>query len=134
MLLIQSEESLNRALRSDIDHHIKSLLRLRAKQPARDAPDADLADLARFAVVQPGDTPANLENAIGFSVFVNPADDSREVEPGWQPGWEWIEDQGFAWELCFIMDDSGFGHVVIIPKADGVDATLLNLCATYAHA
>jgi hypothetical protein len=134
MLLIQSEEALARALRSDLDHKTKALLRLRARQLTRDAPDEDLAELVRFAVVQPGDTPADLKRAIGFDVFVNPADASRQGEPGWTPGWEWIEDHGFAWELCFIMDDSGFGHVVMVPKAEGVDRSLLNLCASHAPA
>ena len=69
MLLIQSEEALSRALRSDLDHRTKALLRLRARQLTKDAPDEDLADLAHFAVVQPGDTPADLERAIGFYVF-----------------------------------------------------------------
>ena len=134
MLLIQSEEALTRALRSDLDHRTKALLRLRARQLTRDAPDEDIADLAHFAVVQPGDTPADLERAIGFDVFVNAADGSRMGDPDWQPGWEWIEDHGFAWELCFIMDDSGFGHVVVIPKEQGVDPSLLNLCRAHAPA
>jgi hypothetical protein len=100
-----------------------------------ETPATDLADLAHFAIVQPEDAPADLERAIGFDVFVNPADGSRLGDPDWQPGWEWIEDHGFAWELCFIMDDSGFGHVVIVPKEPGVDSSLLNLlCRTYAPA
>jgi hypothetical protein len=135
MLSITDGEALTRALRSDIDHRIKELLRLRARQLARDAPDEDLADLAHFAVVQPGDTPADLERAIGFDVFVNPGDGSRPGDPSWTgPGWEWIEDHGWGFEAAWILDDSGFGHVVIVPKADGIDASLLNLCATYAPA
>ena len=134
MLTITDGEALARALRSDIDHRTKSLLRLRARQLQKDAPEEDIGDLAHFAIVQPADTPSDLERAIGFSVFVNPADGSRQGEPDWQPGWEWIEDHGFAWELCFIMDDSGFAHVVIVPKEPGIDPSLLNLCATHSPA
>jgi hypothetical protein len=134
-LSIEGSDDLARALRSDIDHRIKELLRLRARQLAKDAPDEDLADLAHFAVVQPGDTPADLEEAIGFSVFVNQADGSRPGDPNWTgPGCEWIEDHGWGVEAVWILDDSGFGHVVIIPKAEGVDPELLNLCRAYAHA
>jgi hypothetical protein len=131
MLSITDGEALKRALRSDIDHRIKELLRLRARQLSKGAPGESLAELARFAVVEPGDKPADLERAIGFSVFRNPADGSRLGDLEFTPGWEWIEDHGFAWELCYIMDDSGFGHIVIIPK-DEVDGSLLNLCATHA--
>src|SRR3954462_11708655 len=134
MLSIANGNELTRALRSGLSRRLKELLRLRARQLTKDAPNEDLADLAHFAVVQPGDTPADLERAIGFSVFMNPADGSRLGDPDWCPGWEWIEAHGFAFELCFIMDDSGFGHVVIIPKADGIDAGLLNLCRTRAPA
>ena len=115
MLSVTDGEALTRALQSDIDHRLKALLRLRAKQLTKHQPQEDLADLAHFAIVEAGDTPVDLERAIGFSIFQNPADGSRMGEPDWQPGWEWIEDHGFAWELCFILDDSGFGHVVIVP-------------------
>jgi hypothetical protein len=127
MLTIRDGEALTRALRSDIDHRLKELLRRRATQLG-----GDIADQAHFAIVQPSDTPDDLERAIGFSVFRNPADGSRLGEPDFSPGWEWIEDHGFAFELCYIMDDSGFGHVAIVPKADGIAAELLNLCRTYA--
>lgn len=134
MLSIRDGGALALALRSDLDHRTKALLRLRARQLTRDAPDEHLADLARFAIVQTGDAAADLERAIGFDVFRNPADGSFHGEPGWTPGWEWLEDHGFAYELCFVMDDSGFGHVVIIPKEQGVDPSLLNLCAAHAPA
>ena len=102
------------------------LLRLR-----RDQLGGDITDQAHFVVVQPTDTPADLERTIGFSVFQNPADGSRAGELDFSPGWEWIEDHGYAYELCFIMDDSGFGHVVIISKEQGIDPELLNFCLPY---
>jgi hypothetical protein len=136
MLIVRNEIELTRVLRSDLQCRIKSLLRLRARQLAKEAPGEDLADLAQFAVAQPGDTPADLERAIGFDVFVNPADGSRMGDPDWSPGWEWIEDHGFAYELCFIMSDAGDGWLIIVPKTDGVEQSLLNLCAAHtpAHA
>jgi hypothetical protein len=127
MLSISYGEELERALSSPIHERIKRLLKLR-----RDQLGGDIGDLAHFAIVQSGDTPANLENAIGFSIFQNPADGSRVGDPAFAPGWEWIQDHGFAYELCFIMDDSGFGHIVIIPKEQGVDPGLLNFCQQYA--
>lgn len=129
MLSITDGEALSRALNSPIDCRLKQLLTLR-----RDQLGGDINDMAHFAIVQPADTAADLEQTISFSIFQNPADGSCQGEPDFSPGWEWIQDHGFAYELCFIMDDSGFGHVVIIPKQQGVDPELLNLCQQYASA
>jgi hypothetical protein len=129
MLSITNGEALKRALNSAVDDRLKALLRLR-----RDQLGGDITDQAYVAIVQPADTAADLQRTIGFSVFENPVDGSHFGDPDWSPGWEWIEDHGFAYELCFIMDDSGFGHVVIIPKQQGVDSELLNLCQQYASA
>lgn len=126
MLSISDGEALTRALTSNIDDRIKQLLQLRRSQLG-----GDIADQARFAIVQPADTPADLERTIGFSIFCNPADGSRFGEPEWTPGWEWIEDHGFAYELCFIMDDSGFGHIVIVPTLQGIDPEVVRLCSAY---
>jgi hypothetical protein len=127
MLSISDGEALKCALRSPIDDRLKRLLTLR-----RDQLGGDITDQAHFAVVEPNDAAADLERTLGFSVFENPVDGGRFGEPDWTPGWEWIEDHGYAYELCFIMDDSGFGHVVMIPKAQGVDAELIRLCSTYS--
>lgn len=127
MIHIRNSKALARALASPIEDQIKRLLSVR-----RDQLGGDIKDQAHFTIVQPGDTANELEQTVGFSVFRNPADGSRLGESDFTPGWEWIEDHGFAYELCFIMDDSGFGHVVIVPNVDAVDGSLIELCATYA--
>jgi hypothetical protein len=127
MLSITNGEALSRALTAPIDDRLKRLLMLR-----RDQLGGDITDQAHFAVVQPADAAADLERTIGFSIFQNPADGSRLGDPDFAPGWEWIQDHGFAYELCFIMDDSGFGHVVIIPKTKSIAPDLLNICQQYA--
>jgi hypothetical protein len=127
MLSITNGEALSRALSSAIDDRLKQLLTLR-----RDQLGGDITDQAHFAIVQPADTASDLKKTIGFSIFRNPADGSRFGESDFAPGWEWVQDHGFTYELCFIMDDSGFGHVVIIPKERGVDPELINFCRQYA--
>lgn len=129
MLSIRDEASLRRALKLPIDDRSRRLLQRRRTQLGY---DNDLSDMAHFVIVQPGDTLEELEWLLGFSVFQNPVDGSHFGEPDFSPGWEWIEDHGFCFEFVFIMDDSGFGHVVLVPKAQGVDATLLEFCAAYA--
>ena len=126
MLSIDSQEALSSALRSDIDHRIKRLLRLRWRQLGGDT------DLVQFAIVQPGDTPADLERAIGFSVFVSAGDGLRLGDPGFSPGWEWAEHHDGLYELCYVFCDDGAGVIILIPTESGVDRNLLSLCETYA--
>ena len=65
-------------------------------------------------IVQPGDSFVALEHELGFSVFINPLDKSHSGEPNFSPGWEWLADHGHCFEIAFILDDSGFAHVVLI--------------------
>jgi hypothetical protein len=132
MLFITDGKAFEVALCSKLNDEIKDLLRVRRTQLEEDQPNEDIAELAHFAIVQPADTATDLEQAISFSIFQNPADGRRLGEADFAPGWEWIQDHGFAYELCFIMDDSGFGHVVIIPKEQGISPELLNFCRQYA--
>lgn len=127
MLLVADGEALRRALSSPLDQRIKRLLVLRREQLG-----GDITDQAHFAIVQPADTAPDLERMIGFSIFRNPADGSSVGDPEFTPGWEWMRDHGWGWEQAWIMDDSGFAHVVIIPKEQGVDPQLLNFCQQYA--
>lgn len=134
MLSIRDGEALSRALRSDLDHKTKALLRLRATQLQKDAPEEDIGDLVQFAIVQPGDTAADLERAIGFSVFVSAGDGLRLGEPGFSPGWEWADHHNGLYELCYVFSQDGAGVIIIIPIEPEIDPSLLNLCATYAPA
>ena len=127
MLSITDRGSLARALALPLERRLAALLVLRQQQLG-----GDIFGNARFVVVEPGDTSADLEGAVGFSVFQNPGDGSRLGDADFTPGWEWIEDHGFAYELVFILTDDGYAHVVIVEKGSGVDARLLDLCATYA--
>ena len=129
MLTLTNGGSLARALKLPIDPRLKQLLTLRRDQLAE---FGDLSEIARFVIVQPGDSLDALEKELGFSVFRNPVDGRQFGDPEFDPGWEWLADHGFAWELCFIYDDSGFGHVVIIPNEQGIDPELLRLCQAYA--
>jgi hypothetical protein len=128
MLIVTNEHSLSRALSSSIDPRLKQLLTDRVRQLDVE----DLFTAARFVIVQPGETIADLDQALGFSSLQNLGDGTRYCDPDFSPGWEWIEDHGFAFELVFIFTDDGFAHVVLVPNAPGISTDLLNLCRTYA--
>ena len=127
MLTITDGGSLSRALSLPIDLRLKQLLMERRNQLG-----GDITDITRFVIVQPGDSISALETELGFSVFQNPADGTRFGEPDFTPGWEWLADHGHSWEMVFILDDSGFAHVVLIQNTPMQNRVLRVLCLTYA--
>ncbi|MBA3511248.1 hypothetical protein [Sphingomonas sp.] len=126
MLSLSSGAALARALTLPIDGRLKGLLATR-----RDQLGGELAGAARFVVVQPRDPPSWVEDALGFSVFQNPGDGTWHGDPDYSPGFDVIEDHGFAYELTFEFT-ADFTHVVIVEKAAGIHRNFLEFCATYA--
>lgn len=127
-IIVSDERTLSRALTSSIDPRLKRLLRDRVRQLDVD----DLSSVARFVIVQPGDTIADADRALGFSILQNLGDAARYGDLDFSPGWEWIEDHGHTYELVFIFTDDGFAHVVLVANAPGISTNLLNLCRAYA--
>lgn len=126
MLSITDGGSLSRALKLPLDLRLKRLLIDR-----RDQLGGDITDIARFVIVQPGDSLNALETELGFSVFQNPADGTRFGEPDFTPGWEWLADHGHCWETLFEFT-TDFSHVVIIQNTPMQNRLLRTLCLTYA--
>ena len=125
MLTITDGGSLTRALNLPIDPRLKQLLIER-----RDQLGGDIVDLARFIVVQPGDSMEALEQELGWSIFMT-SEGYRFGEPDYYPSWEWLADHGHCYEMVFIFTDDGFAHVVLVENSRGVDPELLNLCGLY---
>jgi hypothetical protein len=78
--------------------------------------DYDLAELVHVLVVEPGDTLADLNGALGFAV------EDRRVDA--------IDSHPACWELTYVLSDFGSGVVVYIPKSPDIDPRLLEVCAT----
>ena len=127
MLTITDGGSLTRALSTTIDPRLKQLLANRVRQLDVE----DLSTAARFVIVQPGDTVADADQALGFCILQNPADGTRFGDAEFSPGFEWIEDHGFAFELTFEAT-TDFTVAVLVERGRGIDPNLLAFCATYA--
>ena len=115
------------------DRALQRLLDQRVEQLTEDG-GAEVGEFAHFLVVGPGDTPADIEAALGFSVIENIVDGARYGDPDFQPSWEWIEQHAGWFELAFVLSDDGFGWVVLIQDSENVDPQLLALCREYASA
>ena len=124
MLVINSGRDLERALAQSFDLGLRRLLLLRLEQLG-----GDLAGV-RLAVIQPGDRPGWVREALGFDLLANPADGTRYGDPEYSPGFDLIEDHGRAYELAFERADHT--DVVLVPRAPGVHPDFLDFCAEYA--
>lgn len=85
-----------------------------------------------FVVAEPGDTAEQLEGAVGFPVLRDAFGETRFGHPDFAPAAEAIEDHGGFHELTFVLTDDGYGVLLFVPKADGVDPELLAMCVAYA--
>jgi hypothetical protein len=110
------------------DPDLKLLLQRRRDQLA----EYDLADIAHFLIVRPGDVEADIIRELGFSPLMNLVEEVRFPSPDFEPSWECIEDHGGWFELTYILSDDGFGYVLFVQDADGVDPGLLALCRQYS--
>jgi len=100
-----------------IDPELRALIGLRAWQ-LDDVRHQPLGETVQFVVVQPGDTPEVIHEAVGFPITWDQAD---------QPGWEWMEDHGRWFELAYVLTDD-LGMVIFVQDAPGIDATLRFNC------
>ena len=96
MLSLADRKALTAALTDyKLDSELRALIGLRAWQ-IDDQRDRPLAELVRFVVVQPGDTPEVINKAVGFPITWELAD---------QPSFEWMEDHGTWFELAYVLND-----------------------------
>ena len=94
----------------------------------------DLAVLGYFVIVEAGDSITTLESQLGFPILANRFSGIRFGQPGFSPSFEFVESFGSCYDMVFIIDDSGYGIEVFVPKTAGIDSDLLLLCQEYATA
>ncbi len=81
-----------------------------------------------IVIAEPDDAASTLEAETGYPILTDWFHDSRYGEEDFSPAFEWLEEHPFCYELCFIPNDSGFVMLLIVPKMEGIDAQLLNMC------
>lgn len=96
-----------------------------------DAAAIGLADLPYILVIQPGDTEAMIEEALGWSPLTNPIDQIRYNEPSFIPYWSWLEDLDGWYELVHPVGNEGFAYILLIEWAEGVLPELLSICGEH---
>jgi hypothetical protein len=123
MLSLTDRDAVTTALTdTTLDPALRALIGLRVWQVDTDRQRA-LGELLQLIVIQPGDTSEVIHEAVGFPITWDQAD---------QPGWEWFNDHGSWFELCYVLTDD-FGLLVFVADQPGVNETLLFNCRGVAN-
>ena len=112
MIIIRTIE----AVTGITSQEIQQLIQQRIAEITQGEPyDADT--YGEFVIVESGDSLPEIEAYLGMEVIGN---------------FEWFSEWPCCFEAVFIFSDDGYGIDLLIPKAAGIDADLLAMCATYA--
>ncbi|MFC3714328.1 hypothetical protein ACFOMD_17295 [Sphingoaurantiacus capsulatus] len=131
MISLPDRASIEGARDLALEPRLGALLNARIADLA--TPYGDLTDLTHFLVVEPGDTEAQIVEAVGFSPLVDPVDGVRSGDARFLPWWDLLRRHDGWFELVVCVGDSGFAFVLFIADADGVDRRLSDLCRTFAR-
>ena len=121
MLIIQNPSQLPLIIHPDI----LKLVTLRLAQLESNIPSP-------MIIVEPGDSLSDIEKEIGFPILTNLFDDISYPDPDFVPSCEALEDHGGCYEMLFIFCDGEEAVEIFIPK-NGVDASLLSMCADFSN-
>lgn len=94
--------------------------------------DLELGRLFNLILIEQGDTLESLDAEFNGGFLINHYSGRRLGDNGFRPCFETLEEHPTFFDMVFCEGDAGFGVEVIVPKADGIDPRLLNLCAQFA--
>ena len=105
-----------------LDPALRALIGLRIWQVDVDR-RRPLGEVLQIVVIQPGDQPEVIHNALGFPLCYDQAE---------QPGFEWFNDHGSWFELCYVLTDD-FGMLVFVADHPDTNDTLHFNLNAYAN-
>ena len=116
----------------EIKHsHIKQLVQQRINDLGGESFDSN--ELGYFLVVESSDTLEALSAQLGFYILHNRFTGIRFNATGFTPSFEFIEEFPACYDMVFVLDDTGIGVEIFVPKEEGIDPDLIAMCRMYAY-
>ena len=127
MIILRDPQQLTQVVQPEI----KAFLRRRFHDICAPEP-YDPDEHGFFILVEPGDTSEQIELDTGYSLLKSLFNGTVYGNPDFTPDFECLEDHVGFYEAVFIFTDSGFAVVMIVPKEEGIDVGILEICAEFA--
>ena len=93
----------------------------------------DSNELGYFLVVEAGDSIEAIRATVGFDILHNRFTGIRFNATGFTPSFEFIEEFPACYDMVFVLDDTGIGVEIFVPKEEGIDPDLIAMCRMYAY-
>ena len=110
---------------------IRELVQQRINDLGGEAFDSN--ELGYFLVVESSDTLEAWSAQLGFDMLRNRFTGIRFNATGFTPSFEFIEEFPACYDMVFVLDDTGIGVEIFVPKAEGIDPDLIAMCRMYAY-
>ena len=109
--------------------NIKDLIRKRIDS----LNELDASDLCNILVVEGSDTLESLSEQLTFNLVCNRFTGIRFNQEGFTPSFEFIEEFPSCFDMVFVLDDTGIGIELFVPKEEGIEPDLIAMCWMYAY-
>ena len=93
--------------------------------------ELDAADLCNILVVEGSDTLESLSAQLTFNILCNRFTGIRFDQEGFTPSFEFIEEFPSCFDMVFVLSDDGFGVELFVPKEEGINSKLIEMCRTF---
>ena len=110
---------------------IRELVQQRINDLGGEAFDSN--ELGYFLVVESSDTLEAWSAQLGFDMLRNRFTGIRFNATGFTPSFEFIEEFPACYDMVFVLDDTGIGVEIFVPKEEGIDPDLIAMCRMYAY-
>ena len=111
--------------------HIRELVQQRINDLGGEAFDSN--ELGYFLVVESSDTLEALSAQLGFDMLRNRFTGILFNATGFTPSFEFIEEFSACYDMVFVLDDTGIGVEIFVPKEEDIDPDLIAMCRMYAY-
>ena len=92
----------------------------------------DSNELGYFLVVESSDTLEALSAQLGFDLLRNRFTDIPFNATGFTPSFEFIEEFPTCYDMVLVLDDTGIGIELFVPKEEGIEPDLIAMCRMFA--